>query len=320
MDLDEVFKTSYHQANFIDTKHKFLKISISFCSLQVNSYFSSSLLMRETFFPETGVFMNIEYLIICIISFLISIVTLFSGFGLGTVLMPVFAIFFPLPVAIASVAVIHLANNFFKALLVGKYAKTNVVIKFGIPAALSAALGAYLLSFFSNWPPVVSHHFYGLEIKASIIGIIVGSIIMFSSIFELVPRFSRLSFNQAYIPLGGAISGFFGGISGNQGILRSAFLIKSGLSKEEFIGTGVLCSIIVDITRILVYGWAVYTQKFVEAFSQNVIGIVTAASISAFLGSYIGSKLTYKITFRMLQIIVGSMLLILGFAIMIGLA
>jgi uncharacterized membrane protein YfcA len=264
--------------------------------------------------------MNIEYLIICITSFLISIITLFSGFGLGTVLLPVFAMFFPLPVAIASVAVVHLANNLFKALLVGKYAKTRTVIRFGVPAALAAALGAYLLSFFSNWLPLFSYHLYGSDFKVTIIGVAVGSMILFSSIFELVPRFSRISFGPDYIPLGGAISGFFGGVSGNQGVLRSAFLIKSGLSKEEFIGTGVLCSIIVDVIRILVYGWAVYTQKFMGAFSQDMAGIVTAASITAFLGSYIGSKLTHKITFRMLQIIVGSMLLILGFAILFGIA
>lgn len=264
--------------------------------------------------------MNIEYLIICITSFLISIVTLFSGFGLGTVLMPVFAMFFPLPVAIASVAVVHLANNVFKIFLVGKHAKTCVVIKFGIPAALTAVLGAYLLSFISNWPPVFSYTLYNSEFKVTIIGIVVGGIIMFSSIFELLPQFSRLSFDQNYIPLGGAISGFFGGLSGNQGILRSAFLIKSGLNKEEYIGTSVLCSVIVDITRILVYGWAIYTQNFAEVVSQNMIGIVITASIAAFLGSYIGSKLTHKITFRILQFIVGTMLLILGFIIMIGIA
>lgn len=246
--------------------------------------------------------------------------TLFSGFGLGAVLMPVFAIFFPLPVAIASVAVVHLANNLFKTLLVGKYAKTRIVIKFGIPAALAAALGAYLLSFFLNWAPLFSYHFYGSDFKVTIIGIIVGSMVMFSSIFELVPRFSRLSFDQDYIPLGGVISGFFGGVSGNQGVLRSAFLIKSGLSKEEFIGTGVLCSFIVDVMRILVYGWAAYTQKFTEVFSQKMTGIVIAASITAFLGSYIGSKLTHKMTFRLLQMIVGSMLLLLGLAIMVGIA
>lgn len=79
------------------------------------------------------------------------------------------------------------------------------------------------------------------------------------------------------------------------------------------------CSIIVDFIRILVYGWAVYTLNFV-VHSQNMIGIVTAASIAAFIGSFIGSKLTPGMTFRMLQIIVGSTLLLSGFAIVAGLA
>ena len=231
--------------------------------------------------------------------------------------MPVFAIFFPLPIAISSIAIIHLANNIFKSFLVGKNAKISMVIKFGLPAALSAAFGAYLLSLFADSPSLFSYQAFGYSFNVSIIGIIVGSLVIFSSIFELIPRLARFSFNQKYIALGGAISGFFGGISGHQGILRSAFLIKSGLNKEEFIGTGVLCSVIVDITRLLVYGWALYTEKL-AAFSENMVSIVIAASIMAFIGSYIGSKMTYNITFRMLQIIVGSMLLILGFGILVG--
>lgn len=55
-----------------------------------------------------------DYLIISAVAFVVSGVTLFSGFGLGTVLMPTFALFFPLPVAIAATAVVHLANNVFK--------------------------------------------------------------------------------------------------------------------------------------------------------------------------------------------------------------
>lgn len=45
------------------------------------------------------------YLLICLTAFLVSGLTLFSGFGLGTVLMPAFAVFFPLPVAIAATAI-----------------------------------------------------------------------------------------------------------------------------------------------------------------------------------------------------------------------
>lgn len=44
------------------------------------------------------------YLAIGLTAFLVSGLTLFSGFGLGTVLMPAFALFFPLPVAIAATA------------------------------------------------------------------------------------------------------------------------------------------------------------------------------------------------------------------------
>lgn len=40
-----------------------------------------------------------EIIIICLAAFLTSILTFFSGFGLGTILMPVFALFFPVDVA-----------------------------------------------------------------------------------------------------------------------------------------------------------------------------------------------------------------------------
>lgn len=46
------------------------------------------------------------------------------------------------------------------------------------------------------------------------------------------------------------MSGFFGGLSGNQGAFRSAFLIKAGLSKDAYIATGVVAAVIVDLTRL----------------------------------------------------------------------
>ena len=261
-----------------------------------------------------------EYFIICLTSLIVSILTLFSGFGLGTVLMPVFAIFFPLPIAIASTAIVHLANNIFKAALVGRLAKWNVVFKFGIPAAITSAIGAYLLGRPSNLPPILKYSIQNHEFKITFIGLIVGLIIVMSSFLELIPKFSKLSFPSKYIPIGGALSGFFGGISGNQGILRSAFLIKAGLNKKEFIGTSVVSSIVVDIVRVLVYGWSLYSEKFVHAMSIHMIGILIAASLTAFVGSYMGSRFIEKITFKIIQFIVGSMLLVLGIAIAVGLA
>ena len=57
------------------------------------------------------------------------------GFGLGTLLMPAFALFLPVPVAVAATAVVHLANNLFKLVLVGWKAGWTVVVRFALPAA-----------------------------------------------------------------------------------------------------------------------------------------------------------------------------------------
>lgn len=261
-----------------------------------------------------------EYLIICATSLLVSIITLFSGFGLGTVLMPVFALFFPIPIAIASTAVIHLANNIFKAAIVGRLANWNVVMKFGIPAAFASAVGAYLLGIVSKWPAIAAYRIFDFEFEITYMGLAIGLLVIVFALLELIPKFAELSFPEKYIPLGGILSGFFGGISGNQGMLRSAFLIKAGLNAKQFIGTGVMCSVIVDITRLLVYGWVVYSEKFARILTPGMQGILIAASLTAFLGSYIGSKLIHKMTLKTIQLLVGIMLLILGSAIALGLA
>ena len=79
-----------------------------------------------------------EYLIVCLAALFASGLTLFSGFGLGTILTPVFALFFPVTTAVAMTAIVHLANNLFKIGLVGRDADWPVVLRFGLPAALAA--------------------------------------------------------------------------------------------------------------------------------------------------------------------------------------
>ena len=74
------------------------------------------------------------YLVICTVALFVSALTLFSGFGLGTLLMPAFSIFFPVEVAVAITAIVHLANNIFKLALVGRKADIRIVLKFALPA------------------------------------------------------------------------------------------------------------------------------------------------------------------------------------------
>jgi uncharacterized membrane protein YfcA len=245
----------------------------------------------------------VDYLIICLVALAASGITLFSGFGLGTVLMPAFALFFPLPVAIAATAVVHLANNLFKLFLVGAAADMRVVLRFSLPAAVAALAGAGLLVYFSGFDALVEYTIAGSSFTVTPIKLTIGLLIVAFAALELSPRFSAVALPPRYLPLGGLLSGFFGGLSGNQGALRSAFLIKAGLAKEAFVATGVVSAVIVDMVRLTVYGASFYTARF-TTLPEEVLGLVGAASLAAFLGAFTGARLLRKVTLRTVQLIV----------------
>jgi uncharacterized protein len=252
-----------------------------------------------------------EYLVISLAALISSGLTLFSGFGLGTLLMPVFAIFFPVEVAIALTAIVHFLNNLFKLLLVGRHADKSVVLRFGGPAILSAFLGAWVLFLLSGFDPLLVYDLLGKELHITPVKLVIALLMVLFATMELIPRFEALSFDKRFLPLGGVLSGFFGGLSGNQGALRSPFLLRSGLSRDGFIATGVVIACLVDFTRISVYGSHFYTAGGFEN-----LPLLVAATASAFLGAFVGSRLLKKVTMRAIQLIVSVMLL--GIALALG--
>lgn len=257
-----------------------------------------------------------DYVIICAVAVVVAALNLFSGFGLGTVLMPVFALFFPLEVAIAATAVVHLANNIFKVFLVGRQADWGVVARFALPGAITAMIGAALLTVFVRMQPLYTYTLGARSYDITLIKLVVGGLIISSAMLQLHPTLSQLAFDRKYLALGGALSGFFGGLSGNQGALRSAFLLKAGLGKEAFVGTGTVASVIVDIARLVVYGLSFYLVSF--AGVREIQGLVIAASLAAFTGAFLGSRLLKKLTWRTLQLIVGVLLLLVGLGMVAG--
>jgi uncharacterized membrane protein YfcA len=130
----------------------------------------------------------------------------------------------------------------------------------------------------------------------------------------LIPYFKKLQFNKDKLPLGGVLSGFFGGLSGNQGALRSAFLIKSGLSKEAFIGTAVVVSTFVDFTRLGVYATRVSSSGLTDNLTLVIIG-----TLAAIAGAFLGNKLLKKVTIDSIQVIVAIMLILISIGLGAGL-
>lgn len=249
-------------------------------------------------------------IIIAIVAVLASLLTFFSGFGLGTILLPAFALFFPLEIAVALTGVVHFLNNIFKISLVGQKTNWGIVARFGLPALLAALVGAYCLTQLGN------NELYSWNegrFKVTALKLTMAVFMLFFALFELIPSLKNLSFDKKYLSIGGLLSGFFGGFSGHQGALRSAFLIRYGLNKESLVATGVAIACLIDISRL-----SVYYQRFLANDLTQHWQLIAVATLSAFVGAFVGNKLLYKVTINQVQQITAFALILMAIAIGLG--
>ena len=254
------------------------------------------------------------YALIAITSLLASFLTFFSGFGLGTLLLPVFAIYYPLPIAIGLTACVHLLNNLFKLSLVYKSINWGLVVKFGLPSTIAAFVGAYFLKQLSSVNlQVVNYACCNTTFTITWQGLIIGLVIILFSIVELSKKLSSYTFDKKYLPLGGALSGFFGGFSGHQGAIRSAFLLRLNLEKQTYIATGVTVACMVDVVRL-----GLYSNFSVLKSSQTNYQLLALAVISAWIGAFVGNKLFKKTSLQFFKWFVGIFMLTMGVLIAIG--
>jgi uncharacterized membrane protein YfcA len=247
-----------------------------------------------------------------IVAFLASGVSLFAGFGLGTLLLPVFALAFPAQVAVGATAVVHGLNSLFKAVLVGREADRGVVVRFGLPAVAAAFGGAAVLAALAERPPIVLTWPGGRTTSVPPVQMGMGVLILVFAVLELLPQAVKWSLPPRFLPLGGVLSGFFGGLSGHQGALRAIFLRRAGLSPSAFVGTQAVLACLVDSARLLVYGAAAWRARFSGLAVHGTLLAVTVGTLCGFLGAYAGSRFFTKVTIGALQKIVGISLMAVG--------
>ena len=254
-----------------------------------------------------------DMLLIAATALLASCLTFFSGFGLGTLLMPVIALFFPVDIAIGITALVHLANNLFKLGIVGLRANWSVVLRFGVPALCAAFGGALVLDALSHMQPLLEYGIAGRQFQLMPVKLVVGLLIILFVLLELSPRRKNLAFNRKWLPAGGVVSGFFGGLSGNQGALRSMFLLKAGLDSSQYIATGVVIAVLVDLSRLSVYGWSITQPGVFDDWR-----LLLVATLSAFAGALAGRLLLQKVTIQHIRQLVSVLLAMVGCGLILG--
>ena len=255
-----------------------------------------------------------SYVLICAVAFAASGLTFLSGFGLGTLLLPAFALFFAIESAVALTAVVHFLNGAFKLILVRRHVEWPVVARFGLPAVAAAFAGAWLLLGLADAGPLLTYSAFGRSIEVLPANLTVGILLLCFALAELLPWFRRVSFPRRYLAVGGLLSGFFGGLVGMQGALRSAFLVKAGLTREAYVGTGAAIAFLIDVSRLSVYARLIHERR-----ADFDYPLLAAAVASAFLGAVLGNRYLRKITLHEMQALVAVLLLLVAVGLMSGL-
>ena len=231
-----------------------------------------------------------SFLLTVVITFLISTITLLTGFGIGSVLTPTFTLFYDVKTAVFLVSIVHLANNVLKFGLFAKHVDRRILLRFGFVSVAGALLGSMLQgSFQTSW-----------------VRIALAVFLIASGASEFLPQGSMARIPQKYDILGGFFSGLMGGLIGNQGAIRSAYLLKYNLAKETFIATATSIAILIDLTRIPVY---IYQHAEQAQTAWGTLAIITAI---AFAGTLLGKQLLTRISLERFRKIVALFLVTFG--------
>jgi len=228
-----------------------------------------------------------------------AVLTFYSGFGLGTLLLPVFLIYFPVSEAVALTAIVHFLNNIFKSGLTFSAVNWKKALSLGLPGIPAAILGAWILTILSEVPILSKYSFLGVNAEVTVEKILMAILLAGFTVFEIWSPKKEYNFSTRGLILGGALSGFMGGLSGHQGALRSVFLSRTGLSAKAFIATGTCISLGIDMSRI-----ATYMGNHTLSGSMEHWKLLTLSLGAALLGSWWGNQQLTKITIHQIRVII----------------
>lgn len=227
---------------------------------------------------------------VVVVAIVAGAVAALSGFGIGSLLTPLLATAVGIKVAVAAVSIPHLITTCVRLWGLRKHVNRGVLLHFGILSAVGGLLGA-LLQWKANSP---------------ILSVVFGCLLLFAGISGLAGWSERMHFGPKAAWLAGALSGFFGGIVGNQGGIRSAALMGFQLSKESLVATATATGVIVDTARMPVY-LATQSRALIPVATYIVL-----ATVGCLIGTFWGVLALERIPAHWYKRVLSSLICALG--------
>ncbi len=213
-----------------------------------------------------------------------------TGFGIGSVLTPLLATSVGTRLAVAAISIPHLCATALRFWRLRAHVDKAVLIRFGIPSAAGGLTGALLHNVAAN----------------RALGIVFGLLLVFVGVSELSGLSRRMRFGNVLGLIAGAVSGFFGGLVGNQGGIRSAALLGFDLDKQSFVATATATGLIVDGARMPAY----FVTQGNEISAIWIIVVI--ATLGAVIGTVFGERVLRLVPERLFRNVVAVLILALG--------
>jgi uncharacterized protein len=229
-------------------------------------------------------------LLIAVGSILAGAIASIVGFGIGSVLTPLFAVRVGTQLAVAAVSIPHLFATALRFWRLRAHVNRRVLVSFGITSAAGGLVGALLHSYASNRS----------------LAIVFGVLLLFVGLSELTGLARHMRFGGPVAWLAGAISGIFGGLVGNQGGIRSAALLGFDLDRQAFVATATAIGLVVDGARMPVY-FATQTAAIARVWP-----LVLLATVGTLAGTVLGVRTLRRIPETVFRRVVAILLLLLG--------
>lgn len=218
------------------------------------------------------------------------------GFGIGSLLTPVFALEAGTRAAVAIVSIPHLIGTALRFVMMRGHLDRRVFLSFGLTSAAGGLAGALLHARLGN--PALS--------------IVFGSLLLFVAASEMSGLAKRLRFGGPVAWAAGALSGFLGGLVGNQGGIRSAALLGFPLQREAFVATATATGLVVDAARMPVY---FISERDAIVAAWPGIAIASAAVV---IGTLAGRRVLTRIPEAQFHRVVAVVLAVLGAAMIVS--
>lgn len=229
-------------------------------------------------------------LIVLLASTLAGAVAGISGFGIGSILTPLLALQTGTKIAVALVSIPHVIATAVRFWGLRHALDRRVFIHFGILSAMGGLLGALLNG----------------RVNSPALAIVFGCLLMFAGVSGLAGWTQRMRFGDKTAWVAGALSGFFGGLVGNQGGIRSAALLGFGIPKESLVATATAIGLVVDAARM-----PVYVFNYPHEIAGHTVLIVVAV-VGVMVGTLWGVRLLRRIPELLFRRMLSSLILILG--------